>query len=785
MPSFFQNLLKKSSDELDPPVAEEIRTDTIEPNRLLSAMNLPSPFAVSSEEQFTVRELSMLIPQHFVRQDAMPGDQPVALPISDLIASLKQGRPALRLSQIFMACPRLFTRQILPAEDMEILLPFQKVKRMTDAGETPVAASPFAALSPPPAGRTDSPFAPQGSPFTNGPPAQPPMPSPFAAARAANESPFAVRTPDSAGDEEILTPGSAAILPQSMPGAMSNPFQQSAPPTAPAQQPVPSPFHLVSAANPPPPPAPSPFLHATGQGNGDNPAGNQEPDSPQLDNSHEALPLANPFGTAGVVPTFPAPAMLPRLPAQSQMLPPSEPPVPSTPPAQEQSSAPSPQGRIRVSLASLLRDVTAEDLGFDPVAVPGNVHAELFYDTILPQLATGRVEVSIEELRQGVAERFRPAFARVRTGMRFVVPLSEIFQNLPASAMPAPQAVDHVAISTTPFQTPFAIKAEEDRTRATLPALSHMMPPHTAIESPLAPFPLAPSIEPQKPTPAPVVTLPKLATQPVAPAPAAATIPPTPVELPKLPDLSGMAGRPSPFARPPVLQTASPAAAPPTPPLAQAPHATLPPMPSTESHDDLGFPFSAASLQTPAPPAPASFDPTKLFTGVTPPVTVAQTLPATPTPPPSAPAASPAPPIEFRFGEAIDYNQTLLRGFFSSANDLTPHEIVDHCAQLPGLRSCLAIMSGSSIASGHGSGSDDVAHFTANAPRAFEYLTGLAESMNFEGNGSFTLRAGATVRTFIIESGVCLAVLHEKSAFAPGVREKLILTARALADMMD
>ena len=208
-------------------------------------------------------------------------------------------------------------------------------------------------------------------------------------------------------------------------------------------------------------------------------------------------------------------------------------------------------------------------------------------------------------------------------------------------------------------------------------------------------------------------------------------------------------------------------------------------MPSTESHDDLGFPFSAASLQTPAPPAPASFDPTKLFTGVTPPVTVAQTLPATPTPPPSAPAASPAPPIEFRFGEAIDYNQTLLRGFFSSANDLTPHEIVDHCAQLPGLRSCLAIMSGSAIASGHGSGSDDVAHFTANAPRAFEYLTGLAESMNFEGNGSFTLRAGSTVRTFIIESGVCLAVLHEKSAFAPGVREKLILTARALADMMD
>ena len=780
MPSFFQNLLKKSSDELDPSVAEEIQADTTQPHRLLSAMNLPSPFAVSSEEQFTVRELSMLIPQHFVRQDAMPGDQPVALPINDLIASLKQGRPALRLSQIFAACPRLFTRQVLPAEDMEILLPFQKVKRMTDTGETPVPASPFAPLSPPPAGWADSPFAPQGSPFASSPPAQPAMASPFATARAASESPFAVRTPDSAGDGEILTPDAAPVLPQSKPGAMSNPFQQSATPPSAAPQPVQSPFQLVSAAVPPP----SPFLHTAGQENGHHGSENLEFDSPQPAMSHEENRPAYPFGTAGALPTFPAPVMPPKAPAQSHAAQPAEPSAPSSPTAEAQSTAPSSQARIRVSLASLLRDVTAEDLGFDPVAVPGNVHAELFYDTILPQLATGRVEVSIEELRQGVAERFRPAFARVRAGMRFVVPLSEIFQNLPASAMPAPQPAEHVAISTTPFQTPFAIKAEEDKTRATLPSLSHMMPPQMAIESPVAPFPMAPSIEPQKPAPA-AVMLPRIETQPVAVTPIAATIPPPPVDLPKLPDLPGMAGRPSPFARPPGLQPEPPVSTPQPPPVAPALHASLPPLPSTESHDDLGLPFSAASLQTPAPPAPAPFDPTKLFNGPTPPVTIARALPATPAPPPAAPAASAAPPIEFRFGEAIDYNQTLLRGFFSSANDLTPHEIVDHCAQLPGLRSCLAIVAGNAIASGHGSGSDDVAHFTANAPRAFEYLTGLAESMNFEGNGSFTLRAGSTVRTFIIESGVCLAVLHEKSAFAPGVREKLILTARALADMMD
>ena len=148
-------------------------------------------------------------------------------------------------------------------------------------------------------------------------------------------------------------------------------------------------------------------------------------------------------------------------------------------------------------------------------------------------------------------------------------------------------------------------------------------------------------------------------------------------------------------------------------------------------------------------------------------------------------APAPASPIEFNFGENPDMARVLMRAIFDTDQDLTAHQIVDHIAQLPGLRSAVAIINGGIIASGHDSGSEEVMQFTSSAPKSCEYLGGLAESMGYGSSGSFTLRAGAGVRTFFIENGQCLAVLHGQAAFAPGVREKLLLTARTLSELTD
>lgn len=474
--------------------------------------------------------------------------------------------------------------------------------------------------------------------------------------------------------------------------------------------------------------------------------------------------------------------------------------------------APSPDSqRITVLLAALMRGVTADDLGFEPAAVPDHIEVALSLDMIMPQLATGRVEVGVEDLRQGVAERLRPAFAKMRPGLRFQVPLTEIFKYLSPGAIPVPQTAPHVPIITSPFQTPFALKADEDTQNAppTLPDLVTAGPPPPASDAiPSFPVPPAftstprtksapimlppPSAPPlAAPEPAPSFSLPPAPGLPAA-APGAAAIKlpgmPTMPGMPALPKLSGGA-KPSAFSRPPgAPPTPDTPPASPLPPFAAAP-AKLPTAPGGETHDDLGQSFQAGTLRAEPPSlaqAKGPFNPSSLFSA--PPAEP----PAAPAPRPApvavaapAPAAPSAPPIEFNFGETPDMVRVTLRALFDSENDLTLHEIVERLAKLPGLRSAIAITGGGPISSGRDSGHEEVVQFRNSAAKSHEYLAGLAESMGYGSSGSFTLRAGSSVRTFFIENGNCLAVLHANSTFAPGVREKLIITSRLLRDLAD
>jgi len=789
MPSFFQNLFKKEADESasGPPAPADRLT---EPTTLLNAMNLASPFATAAGEQFTVRELSILLPQQFVRAESLPGDQAVPLPLDLLRASLQQGRPALRLSQIYLVCPFLFNRQVQPAEDIEVVLPFQKVKRML---ENVQSASPFTAVAPPRG--TESPFAPASPFMQNGGPA------------STAGSPFALRPESSpqSQNNEVLSPFAAdAAPPQEAPPA-HNPFQLAEPAPAPPR-PASSPFQLVSpAAEPAPPPpvpgvpvlpmsTPSPFA-LTGNGDSNGKARTGMVETP---------PAAGPFPAAappGAVPLAPA-----AVPSGTQ-------PVR---PAAASGSTSAPVGPvIRVLLSAMLRDVTADDLGFDPSAVPDHVEVLLSLDTVTPQLATGRVEISVEELRQGVEERFRPAFARVRPGLRFVVPLSEVFRSLPPDAIPSPQAAPHIPISTSPFQTPFTLRAD-DEVNDGKPALPQFVAPAPPVPAnPVTHFPVIPPLTggaksatgpvhlpPPAPPAAAALPIPEPPPAPAPPfqlphaaAPAMPGGPPVKLPgLPPLPKLSGAPARPSPFSRPPGAAPAESAepALPPAPPVAPV---SLPKLASVESHDDLGQPFPAAALQNEPParaPSAEPFDPSKLFSGrpaakPAPPGTAApvSTVPAHKPAAPPVTAAPAAPPIEFNFGETPDFARVTLRAIYDTDQDLTTQEIVDRMAKLPGLRAAVSIIKGNTVASSPESGGEDAAQFTASARKSCEYLSGLAESMGYGGSGTFTLRAGAGVRTFFIEGGNCLAVLHGDTAFSPGVRDKLLLTARTLPGITD
>ncbi|MES2708382.1 MAG: hypothetical protein V4726_17440 [Verrucomicrobiota bacterium] len=148
-----------------------------------------------------------------------------------------------------------------------------------------------------------------------------------------------------------------------------------------------------------------------------------------------------------------------------------------------------------MSLRAALRDADPAKIGFDPLRVPGPAGLVLPLELIQPQIAKGRVEIGLDDLRNGVLERYRPLFVRSMEGLRVVVPLSEIFPLLPKEAIPVVETGFEEkfagSAAETPdmvFVTPFSERGQEE----------NLPPPPTARTIPLL-RPLAPSKEVSRP----------------------------------------------------------------------------------------------------------------------------------------------------------------------------------------------------------------------------------------------------------------------------------------------
>ena len=862
-----------------------------------------------------------------------------------------------------------------------------------------VATSPFAPVAAPPATLASMTKPAASSPFAvAAPPADlRPLPSPAPQPVAASASPFAPATAQT-------TPATSS------PFAVISP----APPASPSAAPAGSPFSLAAGVNPAGGPSASPFaphpiapstfpmtrmepavsiLPPAPAATGTNQAMKPSPFSPvgagnQPAALHQAAfpqPSA-PAGGSAIPLTWPPPARAdtilplpiapqPRtspipsvrtalVPALSAPLIAAAPPAPamlpipasltnpsSAPPSDPGLQSVSPSGpMVELSLRAVLRDVDAAQLGFVPDNVPESVRVSLPLDLISRQLASGRVEIGPEDLTAGISEKFRPAFARAKDGLRIVVPMSEIFHNLPESAKPAlePAAPTeaHRSITTSPFQTPFAIKAEEDTSRhlldfsltgfnpATLPARPSTHPVPAPILPP-APLPLIqpsaggpPAVQVDLPTLRPVSSPPALpsadssAPPPLMPRPGLLSRPPGFSTAPTAPPAAnGSSAAPTPPKSPPRLKSVplSPAAlrafpkpaAPsgpdhnPNVPASKIPapssfplpsvapalsalpashgfalpplgspqdQAVIPPalppvgesriMPGTDNPDDLGESFSAAKLSA-EPPSRAGSAPVSLLPVETAPLASLAALtatlpvlpgvpefpgtdlkpplppliaaappailesPATPPPWPSgsltssvpvadlapspalwppllpeplspvrealdltlpsalesrelAPAPATSPLEDLTFGCITDLRQLTLRAVLGTDQFLTPQDIVNCCAALPGLQACVLLQSGGTLTS-QGMDETAAAAFCASAAKTRSSLATLAETMGLGTGGNFTLRTDHGIRSFFLETNLCLAVWHAQPQFSGGTREKLILIAQEMA----
>lgn len=916
-----------------------------------TSQNQGSPFQPVAEEGFTVREISILLPPQFVRANAMPADQVVPLPLNDLRATFQSGRPSLQLSQIFQACPYLFNRQVLPAEDTEVVLPYQKVRRIleslavqdasaravanvpvfparqmavpravepevalagTDEGVPPsrgAGYSPFQisappggdANMPPPAPQMNAPLpfaaapsaatpfslpatpapasAPAASPFRLATPEVPPQPLPQAPPQTAPSlaSPFQLASVQAREIPAAVTgggdlpfsmnaksPGAPAVrLPAvpapdasspfavPMPGKMASPVPAAAPatPVWPTMPPVGEPRPLTPTTVPPaiPPAAgqsatPSPFQLAVPSSRHAAPEVTPPAMGRTLAVELPVLPpQQSPLGRLAEPPVAPklegsvsevvtAPMSGPQfapLPPQAPQLPPAPltaaaaiiptdtvqrtAPLTHVAPAAPAESVPptaSEAGElVTLSLAAVLKNVITQDLGFDPANVPDSVKVSLPISRILSQLASGRVIVPIADIALGVAEKFRPAFARSRRDLVVQVPLTEVFHNLPESAIPvakSPAPAEEEAKSS--FATPFSLKAEEDSKR--LATVTSSAPSIPVVNTVLPPLLVRAANRSHTPNGSDNSELAKAPTEfpgskPLGLAIAAGTVL-QPMPAPAAGLKQAVTPQPEVHESPVVVQS-----------VVEVNQESVPQPagPLLGMEDDLGVPRSARELSS-APPrsftprqpnvsaAPATREPlptAPILRSSTPPTSGAPSLhalgaesapPAAPQIPEvtAAPVADSTPPAtseDLSFGWQDNPEQIALRAIFNTEETLAPASILDLSAQFPGIRSCLIITASGLTHSGKTPDDEQVKNFSHSAPEAFRYLQGLASTIGMAAEGSFTIKSDQTVRTFIIERGVCLAVLHAQPVFQPGVREKLILVTRELAKMLN
>lgn len=433
--------------------------------------------------------------------------------------------------------------------------------------------------------------------------------------------------------------------------------------------------------------------------------------------------------------------------------------------------------KIEIHLGRALRDVDPVRLGFDPGKVPEYVVLTLPLHLIRRQLALGKVEVGLADLKSGLLPQYHAAFQTVEEDFRAAVPLSEIFPLLP------PEVIESL-LPDDPESDPGV-----DGQRGVNPAWST---PFSAVEGP---------------APAPV---------PVANSPVADGQTGGPPVLAKIPALSPLMQRRVILSRPPgggraVLPADGAAGLRglSTENTRQSPCIPAEPLILEEPEDELGESFSAASLMAEPPfppdrkafPLPSAIPVRKnghlhgsrngsqnvhsdLLTNGGPRhvrnrAELARQRAEERCTLNKIPAQE-----DIHFGGAVDVRQLTLRAVLGTDEWLTPQSVVDYCALLEGLSACM-LLRGQEVFKSRGLAAADAEAFAAGAGRTLESLAVVAGAMGMGGAGDFTLRTDQGVRSFFLGCGLCLAVWHDRPVFSGGTREKLLLITRELSNLSD
>ena len=419
-----------------------------------------SPTPLTPEEEPGERSISLQLsdflqnlPQGTVNSpDSFDANRTITIKTAEVEKGMANGQPTVLLSSIYEQAPEIFKQSVDSGDATEILLPFEKVMEQIQAlsvradqmqdEAVPQLETPFLQVTI----EDTKKFGTSLSPIQTS--AAPPVKVEPATARAfakAEPEPVAQekQSPNTSGRRSIsLTPPTTPAAP----GAGS--------PAAPTRIPFKLPpngtggsaSERVPASSGPPVPTPPPAPPAK-----------------------PAAPARIPFKM-----TPPGPELKPKLTlvpgvespkAESEPEKPSVPFAPSTPPAEAVKKT----EKIRLRLNVCLRNLPAFQLSGDVPEIADDVMVELPFSLVEPQLASGRVAIEPKVFQEAIPEAFRNVFVIDATETPVLLPLQEVLQHLPTSAlqMRPDQELEEVV---NHFETPFSQQAEEDHKRFGKPA---------------------------------------------------------------------------------------------------------------------------------------------------------------------------------------------------------------------------------------------------------------------------------------------------------------------------
>lgn len=633
------------------------------------------------------------------------------------------------------------------------------------------------------------------------PPADPHRPAskPMMAMPQAMPSPFASAQPPSFAQQPSFSqtpsfpsqPQTGSLLFGSKDGPPSDPELEAAP------QPAPSPFSMPS-------PSASPFAAA-------------QP-GPQ------ASPFAPPPVASFEVPqrfVEPEPPKIGNLPFSAQtnspamFTPPAMPGRPSLGGVSLGAGAGSSEW-MEVSLAAVLKGQSAGDLGFDPSFIPGWITTKLPASDVRGQLSSGQVLLDLGTIIDGTDSTFKSVIAHGRRDYKVSIPTSEVFQSMPPAgapgghtfrpaSSPAPAPAQPV-FAPAPQAAPPASFAMPELPPTPTGPLQPMVPAMSKPLQPMAPIqPLANAFfggsaaQPAPSSPPTAPLMPAAGPSPSPVPPSVGEFASTPMFMPSRPRDPAHEQAPTPpsFGGVSPLFPSAPESRPPTSPMFKVPAAP----PVQESNPFFGG--TPAPAPAPAQEARPASKPMNMMANMAKFFQTSEVnqAPAAPQPAPVLPsfqpqAAQPAPEFRppsqapspssssngsaFSLDAQVDNDQIVLRAMLGVSDKLDAPRVTELASRLPGVSACVLMRDSKVLA--HGDNSPPAQHFRQQAADIARSMRTLAEVTGLDAE-TLSIATNDRLITFCFQGASSFGVLHSDKTPPAGLREKITLLSREVAQM--